>query len=292
MLDKIERHHIRLIARAIKLRTSGPDPSKDLITESYDRIGAGYDEVWTTHMRDLTADLIDRLDPQPGQTAVDLTCGTGYATHLLAEKTGQRALGVDRSQGMLDAANQNYAHQCDFLRADVPEYLKTLPDNSFDIVTTCWALGYMKPYAVLKQMKRILKPAGKVAVIDNTFWTLFSVFRCVHLTFAEQPETLIQFVRPHFLFRSFYLGLYYRLLGLKPLTLYGGHKSYTTDSGAQAVKKLRATGAAAGFENMVAHQHQTQLFTRLAEIMDDKLLKDNKIKITHRYLAGIAQNKP
>ncbi len=273
------------------MQNAPEDPSRDLITQSYDRIGSGYDTFWTTHMRDLTDRLIERLDPQPGQKAVDLTCGTGYAAHLLAQRTGQRPLGVDRSQGMLDAAQQNYGQECDFLRADVPEYLRTVPDNTFDIVTTCWALGYMKPFAVLREIKRILKPGGKIAVIDNTFWTLFSVFRCVFLTFSEKPESLVRFVRPHFVPRAFYVGLYWRMTGMKPLALYGGSKSYTVPCGTDAVAKLRATGAAAGFEHMARSEDQEALFVRLGEIMDEKLCRNGEITITHRYLAGIAKKR-
>ena len=60
---------------------------------SYDDISAGYDLAWTSHMRDQTDLLIQSLPDRPtGLRIIDLTCGTGYATHLLSEKYRTRCV--------------------------------------------------------------------------------------------------------------------------------------------------------------------------------------------------------
>ncbi len=279
------------MGRVVKLRFFGADESADLVTDSYDRIGGGYDEVWTNHMRGLTQELIELLEPWEGAKALDLTCGTGYATGLLAERTSAKVVGVDRSEGMLAAARENYGDECEFVRADALEYLRGCEDASFDIVTNCWALGYLRPWAVVKEISRVLRPGGKVAIIDNTMYTLFGAVYCTMLTFMEQPDKLVRWVRPRFLPRSHYLAVMMRLAGLRVLRHYGGNKSYETESGAAAVAKLRATGAAAGFENMAGGEDQEELFERLAEIMERKLKRDGKVRITHRYLAATGHKK-
>jgi len=142
-------------------------------------------------MRGLTESLINRLAPKKGNICIDLTCGTGFATNLIAEKTQNTVIGVDSSEGMLTQARKNYDHNCKFIQADILEYLKKRDSSSVDIVACCWGLGYSKPFAVLRQIKRILKLGGKVTIIDNSLFSLREIIYCSFLTFAEQPEKFV-----------------------------------------------------------------------------------------------------
>ena len=141
-------------------------------------------------MRYLTDDLIERLELKPDHTAIDLTCGTGYATRLIAQRTGHPVIGVDASKGMLDQARSECADPCTFIHADILDYLKTVPDESVDVITCCWGLGYSKPLSVLRQIFRVLKVGGKVGIIDNTLFSLREAIWASVLTFMEQPEKL------------------------------------------------------------------------------------------------------
>jgi ubiquinone/menaquinone biosynthesis C-methylase UbiE len=259
-----------------------------LVQKSYDRLSCGYDDSWTNHMRGLTEALIDKMDIKAGQSALDLTCGTGFATGLIAERTGQKVIGVDRSEGMLCQARTNYGDVCDFVQSDILEYLKSIPDGSFDVITCCWGIGYSKPLSVLREIKRVLKNSGKVGVIDNTIFSLREVMYCSLLTFMEQPEKLENLMKFRFLMGSRQMGLWYRLAGLKPTSLWGGSKSYTVDSGKAAIERLRATGGAAGFEYASREDDSDEIFERFAEILEQKYMKDGQVAVTHRYLGGIA----
>jgi ubiquinone/menaquinone biosynthesis C-methylase UbiE len=282
-----KKHPFKFAARTARLFLSRSDRTAELVATSYDQLSAGYDETWTSHMRDKTRELIDRLDIAPGHNAIDLTCGTGYATNLIAEKTKQTVLGVDMSEGMLQEARSNYANSCDFVNADILTYLKHLPPDTFDIVTCCWGLGYSRPLAVLRQIKRILKPRGKVGIIDNTIFSLREIMYCSVLAFAEHPEKLQNLMRFRFLTGPRQLRLWTRLSGMKHLQSWSGQKSYTVQSGAEAIERLQATGAAAGFEFAASPEDSKQIFERFAEIIEKKYLRDNEITVTHRYLAGI-----
>ena len=79
-----------------------------------------------------------------------------------------------------------------------------------------------------------------------------------------------------------------RLAGLRPLDVWGGSKFYKVESGEKAIARLRATGAAAGFEYAAAEPDSEEIFRRFAEILEDKYMQDGYIPITHRYLGGIA----
>ncbi len=240
-------------------------------------------------MRDLTESLINRLDPCQDDICIDLTCGTGLATSLMAEKTKSTVTGVDRSDGMLTQARKNYGHNCNFIQADILEYLKGQASSSVDIVTCCWGLGYSKPFAVLRQIKRVLKPGGKVAIIDNSLFSLREIMYCSFLTFAEHPEKLRNLMRFRFLPGAWLLRMMLGLLNLKTSYSANGSKSYTVKSGQTAISRLRATGAAAGFEYASDEKDANLIFERFAEIIEEKYMTQNGITVVHRYLAGIAQ---
>ncbi|MBW8036158.1 MAG: class I SAM-dependent methyltransferase [Planctomycetes bacterium] len=283
------KRYFKLVARIIHLAFIKPCNCGKLVSKSYDRISDGYDAAWTSHMRDLTGSLINRLDMQHSKTAIDLTCGTGFAAGLLAGKSGFRVIGVDASEGMLAQARDNYPDNCRFVHSDILEYLKAQPTENADIITCCWGLGYSKPFAVLRQIKRVLKPKGTVAIIDNTIFSLREVMYCSFLAFAENPQKLANLMRFKFLTGRRHLALLFRLCGFKPQYVDAGSRSYTVSSGEEAVARLGATGAAAGFEYAAGDEDGEEIFKRFAEIIEEKYKRDDSIKITHRYLAGIAQ---
>lgn len=289
MEHKARKHYLKMAVRVAYLFFINKADCYSLVNKSYDRISTGYDQTWTNHMRDLTTSLIDRLDPQPGQSSIDLTCGTGYASGLLADKTGQTVTGVDASEGMLGQARENYGDTCQFIQADIVKYLKSLPSKSTDIITCCWGLGYSRPFTVLRQIKRVLKPGGKVAIIDNSLFSLKEIMYCSFLSFAEKPDKLKNLMRFKFLPGPWLLRSMFSVLGMKTLYSAKGSKSYTAPSGKEAIEKLKATGAAAGFEYACEVQDQEEIFDRFAEILEQKYLTQEGIKVTHRYLAGIAQ---
>lgn len=288
MTDKPSKKPFSMVLRVLRLLLFGGNPTDALVNRSYDRISTGYDAAWTNHMRDRTKELIDLVNPKPGARAIDLTCGTGYATSLLAKRTQTKVIGVDRSGGMLQQARDHYDSDCEFVQADILDYLRTVPSRSQDVVSCCWGSGYSSPLAVLREIKRVLKSDGKAGLIDNTLFSLFEVLYCSFLAFMEQPDKLRNIMRFRFLMHRHQLALWFRLAGLKPKQMWSGSKSYSVSSGAEAIDRLRATGAAAGFEYAGDLDSEQEIFSRFAEILEKKYLRDGRIEIIHRYLGGIA----
>ncbi|MFP4054467.1 MAG: class I SAM-dependent methyltransferase, partial [Phycisphaerae bacterium] len=175
--------------------------------------------------------------PPAGAAAIDLTCGSGYAAGLLAAATGGQVIGVDRSAGMLAEARANYP-ECEFVQADILEYLRGLEDGSVDVVTCCWGLGYSRPWAVLRQIRRVLRPGGRVGIIDNSLFSLREILACSFLAFAERPEALENLMRFRFLTGPGQLTAYFRLLGMRPVWSDGGSRTYTVASGQAAIERL------------------------------------------------------
>jgi ubiquinone/menaquinone biosynthesis C-methylase UbiE len=266
----------------------GRNRTADLVCRSYDRIAPGYDQAWTSHMRDLSLAMLDRLDPPAGAACLDLTCGTGFITSELSRRTGTRATGVDASAGMLEAAGRQHA-SCAFVHADALQYLRGLRPRSFDVVTCGWGLGYTRPLAVVREIARVLRPGGRVGIIDNSLFSLAEVLWASMLAFAEQPDAMRHVMRVRFLPHSAVLTTLMRMHGLAVTHAADGAKTYRVCDGQAAIARLTATGAAAGFEFACDDADRERVFARFAGIVERRYATDSGIPVTHRYLMAVGK---
>ncbi len=268
-----------------------PGRSTDsLVRASYDRIAAGYDDAWTDHMRSLTEAVLGRLPTSKGCRCLDLTCGTGFVSGWLIERAGGDVTGVDASAGMLEVAKRNYP-RARFVQADAADFVRSQPGNSFDVVTCGWGLGYSRPATVVRHAARILRPGGHLVVIDNSLFSLAEVLWASVLAFAESPRSLVHAMRVRFLPGVWALEGLMRLARLSVVWKDAGSRSYHVPDGRAAIERLRATGAAAGFEFAARPADQPRVFERFAEILEARYGGPEGVRITHRYLAAIGRKR-
>lgn len=112
---------------------------------------------------------------------LDLCCGSGQATRFLV-KLSEQVTGLDISPVSLERARRNVpqAKYVEGLAEEIP-----LPDEQFDLVHTSAALHEMEPEQlrqIIKEVYRVLKPGGKLALVDFhkptnfLFWPGLAVF--------------------------------------------------------------------------------------------------------------------
>jgi SAM-dependent methyltransferase len=110
----------------------------------------------------LAVKFLDLLDPQPGQRALDVGCGTGIVTAELAERLGQEAVAaIDPSPPFLSAVRMRVPY------VDLREgHAEELPfdDDSFDVALAQLSVHFMAdPVRGVAEMARVVRPGGVVA---------------------------------------------------------------------------------------------------------------------------------
>ncbi|MYY10287.1 methyltransferase domain-containing protein [Streptomyces sp. SID4919] len=109
----------------------------------------------------------------PGATVLDIGCGPGTITaDLAALVPGGRVTGIDRAPEILDQARATAAGRgldnTDFTVGDVQEL--AYPDGSFDVVHAHQVLQHVgDPVRALREMRRVTRPGGLVAVRDADY---------------------------------------------------------------------------------------------------------------------------
>jgi demethylmenaquinone methyltransferase/2-methoxy-6-polyprenyl-1,4-benzoquinol methylase len=138
------------------------------------------DRIWRKRTARQLCPILQRSEA----IVLDLCCGTGDLSLSLAREGKARIFGADFAHPMLVRAKQKSEAQAaassngaqrmlPFLEADALRL--PFADNSFDLVTTAFGFRNLSNYeAGLREIRRILKPGGTIAILE----------------FTEPPDTL------------------------------------------------------------------------------------------------------
>jgi len=112
-----------------------------------------------------------KMQVQPGQSAVDVCCGTCDWAIALADASGTgKVVGLDFSQKMLEVAQdklkaKGLEGRIELVHGDAMNL--PFPDNTFDHATIGFALRNVPDLVhVLREMKRVVKPGGLVVSLE------------------------------------------------------------------------------------------------------------------------------
>lgn len=111
-------------------------------------------------------DLINRAEPEQGQSILDVACGTGVVARLAAERIGTgRIVGLDLNDGMLAVARSVPTKGAPIEWREGSALSLPFDNGSFDLVLCQLGLQFFpdRPLAV-REMKRVLVPSGRVVL--------------------------------------------------------------------------------------------------------------------------------
>jgi ubiquinone/menaquinone biosynthesis C-methylase UbiE len=139
--------------------------------QTYDRVAAAYDDLWVHHVAEPNAKLTKGMSLKRGERVADLACGTGAFTLDMARIVAPgEMVGVDYSQGMLDAAQervQGEGVRCTWVHSKAEDFALAVRPESFDAVSVRFILAYVDWHHFLPSLGRMVGPGGRVAVLTS-----------------------------------------------------------------------------------------------------------------------------
>ncbi|MCC6727293.1 MAG: bifunctional demethylmenaquinone methyltransferase/2-methoxy-6-polyprenyl-1,4-benzoquinol methylase UbiE [Saprospiraceae bacterium] len=167
---------------------------KAQVSQMFDNVAPWYD--FLNHFLSLGIDIswrkktIAALKDIKPQTILDVATGTGdLAIEAVRQLSPQKVTGIDISNEMLDVgrvklSKRNLSPIVELLSGDSEKI--AFPDNSFDAVTVAFGVrNFENLEAGLKEMLRVLKPGGKVAILEFSMPTLFPFKQFYHFYFKH-----------------------------------------------------------------------------------------------------------
>lgn len=109
---------------------------------------------------------------RPGDTVIDVACGTGDLTQAFARSAAARVIGLDFTPEMLERARRKrarlapaHARKIEYLEGDA----QALPfdDASADVVSIAFGLrNVADPARAVREFARVLRPGGRLVVLE------------------------------------------------------------------------------------------------------------------------------
>jgi ubiquinone/menaquinone biosynthesis C-methylase UbiE len=132
-----------------------------------------YDTIIARLFTPWARDLVGRLAPPSGCAALDVACGPGTVSHILAERIGRdgHLVATDISPAMLDIARSKPIEpdSATIEWLDAPAAPLPVSDSSVDIVTCQQGLQFFPDkVGALAEMRRVLRSGGRAGV---AVWT-------------------------------------------------------------------------------------------------------------------------
>ncbi len=134
--------------------------------DAYRRVARWYDRLFGRMNAGLRGLGLTMFPPRQGMEVLDVGCGTGIQLASY-QRAGCRVTGIDASPAMLEVARRRLGQRASLELGDAAAM--PYADRAFDLVMAATALHEMPEgvrSAALGEMKRVLRPDGRMLLID------------------------------------------------------------------------------------------------------------------------------
>lgn len=126
----------------------------------------------------MVRSLIDETQLQPGETLLEVGCGTGVLDRWLAHYTGgaNHIIGVDINRYLLQEAmafSQKERREGTIEFREGSAEALPFPDNNFDVIMSVTVIEEVDANRMLAEMVRVTKPGGRVAIVARAMDSSF-----------------------------------------------------------------------------------------------------------------------
>ena len=174
--------------------------SKEQARRSYDRLSRFYDYTEGIFEKKSINIALEKLNIKEGEEVLEIGFGTGNALIKIAGSIGKNgsAHGIDISPKMLEIASKKIN------RSGLSGRVKLLcrdavklpyPDNKFDAVFLSFTLELFDTPEIpkiLKEIKRVLKPGGRMGIVslskDNGRSLFLRLYEWAHIKFPDSID--------------------------------------------------------------------------------------------------------
>ena len=213
--------------------------SKEEAKQFYDRTSRFYGCLTRPFEGEYAEMALERLSIQNGETVLEIGFGSGHCLKRIAESVGHKgkAYGIDISHGMLEVTKRRLEkaqliNRVELYCGDAAK----LPydENTFDAAFTSFTLELFDTPEiprVLEEVKRVLRPAGRLGVVsmskEDGESTLLKLYEWAHEKWPKYIDCRPIYVKPSLINAGYKIQSEQkvRLIGLLPLEIVVGVKA-------------------------------------------------------------------
>lgn len=197
------------------------EPYSDLLKETFAQRASTYDQSTGGYHIDLARDFVQLINPQPGERALDLACGTGLLAIDIASKVGaagkviavdfsaeMQALGKAKVSSQLSSGKINEIADIDWILADITSeklleqesVKKVLEEHGgFDIISMCQGYMYLADLqgAISFWAEKLLRKGGRISSDMTTEDPTLQYLVTYHLPLALNTSVRLSSGRVH-----------------------------------------------------------------------------------------------